>query len=723
MTKTKYKIRPAGRHLITIGSDLIHDKYAAVIELVKNAYDADSPDAVITFKKNNDKHKFTLIVEDHGHGMTRDVVINQWLVPSTDDKLQRKLSSGGRVMQGRKGIGRYAASMLGSELLLQTVTATGEETQVMLEWEKFNKAEFLDDVDVTVSTDKTGKLKGTKLIINGGAEYLADWDDNQLEKLEYELKKLIPPVMTKKNKRIKKEFTISISFENFYEESEKNTIHEIKPFPVFDLYDYRIAGDINAAGKAKIIFHNNKIRNAVKEKIALDQDNNKNCGNIRFDIRVYDREKESMDALIKKGFKDAAGNYVEKLEARRILNESCGIGVYRNGFRIRPLGDADFDWLELNRKRVQNPSLQIGSNQVIGYILIESEEQSGLEEKSARDGLKNNLAYKILKERISRVIRELENRRFVYRKSAGLSRKTPKGKIEVSIKKLYEFDDIKQTIKTKLKQANVDEKVTDNIIGVIEKKEASSNQIAEEIRKSVAVYQGQATLGKIINVILHEGRKPLSFFKNQIPNINFWYDEFSRLKDTESLNELLSITGSVGKNAEIFVSLFGKLDPLSAAERGLKKEFKLIKPLKESFLIFEDALNRNHIEHNINCEENVSLYGWDQDVYFIFTNLIDNSIFWITEKKSKERLINVTVQTENNKLVYIDYKDTGPGIEQYLIDSEVIFEPEFTTKPQKGSGLGLAIAGEAAQRNLLELKAFYSETGAYFRLQIREADK
>jgi len=46
----------------------------------------------------------------------------------------------------------------------------------------------------------------------------------------------------------------------------------------------------------------------------------------------------------------------------------------------------------------------------------------------------------------------------------------------------------------------------------------------------------------------------------------------------------------------------------------------------------------------------------------------------------------------------------------------VIFEPQFSTKPS-GTGLGLAIAGEAATRNGLELKAFESERGAWFRLQ------
>ena len=50
------------------------------------------------------------------------------------------------------------------------------------------------------------------------------------------------------------------------------------------------------------------------------------------------------------------------------------------------------------------------------------------------------------------------------------------------------------------------------------------------------------------------------------------------------------------------------------------------------------------------------------------------------------------------------------------IDSGVIFDPQFSTKPE-GTGLGLAIAGEAATRNSLELTALAREGGAWFRLQ------
>ena len=77
-------------------------------------------------------------------------------------------------------------------------------------------------------------------------------------------------------------------------------------------------------------------------------------------------------------------------------------------------------------------------------------------------------------------------------------------------------------------------------------------------------------------------------------------------------------------------------------------------------------------------------------------------------------------ESDEGKLKYIDYRDTGPGIDPHLIASEVIFEPQFTTKPE-GSGLGLPIAGEAAARIGLELRALECDTGAWFRLQVIEA--
>ena len=70
--------------------------------------------------------------------------------------------------------------------------------------------------------------------------------------------------------------------------------------------------------------------------------------------------------------------------------------------------------------------------------------------------------------------------------------------------------------------------------------------------------------------------------------------------------------------------------------------------------------------------------------------------------------------TDGDTLCYIDYRDTGPGINPE--HSELIFEPEFSTKPD-GMGLGLSIAGEAAERNGLELKVLDAKEGAHFKIE------
>ena len=56
--------------------------------------------------------------------------------------------------------------------------------------------------------------------------------------------------------------------------------------------------------------------------------------------------------------------------------------------------------------------MRIGSNQVIGFVQIQAEERSGLIEKSARDGLRDNRAFEDLKNVTASIIRELEKRRF-----------------------------------------------------------------------------------------------------------------------------------------------------------------------------------------------------------------------------------------------------------------------------------------------------------------------
>jgi signal transduction histidine kinase len=716
-TSEAHKIRPAGRHILTIGRDLIQDHYAAIVELVKNAYDADSPIVNISFTANTDRSGYSITIEDCGHGMSRETVINKWMVPSTDDKLTRKVSPGGRTMQGRKGVGRYATSILGRDLLLESVTPQGEKTTVFVEWDSFESAQYLDDVEILIETTNVKEPPGTRLTITGEGEALSGWNATQIKTLKFELKKLMSPISASHfGSRNSEDFQIKLRLQNFLPGQEETIEETIESFPLFDLYDYRVAGEISAQGNGSLTYSIQKARNTTTENIEINLNAPTGCGNLIFDIRVYDREKEAIESLIRRGLKDKDGNYVGKLEARQLLNENNGIGVYRNGFRIRPLGDAEFDWLKLNEKRVQNPSLRIGSNQAIGYVQIGSEETSGLIEKSARDGLRENFPYTRLKDITNLVIGKLEDRRFAYRRKAGLSR--PLLKVERELEQLFSFEELKRGIQARLAEGGLGKKAADEIINIISKEEESKNKIAEDIRKTVAVYQGQATLGKIINVILHEGRRPLNYFKNQVPNLQYWYNSTVEAPSAEKLKTFLSIAEGVGQNAEFFVQLFGRLDPLAAGRRSERESMLLKRTIEKALEVFQGELKTHNISVSIVGPDDFLFLAWPQDLYAIFTNLVDNSIYWMMTRGPRPKEISIIIEATENQLQYIDFRDSGPGIEPALIASGVIFEPEFSTKNTgNASGLGLAIAGEAASRNGLELKAFESDRGAYFRLQ------
>ena len=714
---TTYKIRPAGRHILTIGRDLIQDNYAAVMELVKNAYDADSPDVQIEFTAPPLGSGYSVVISDRGHGMSRDDVMNKWMVPSTQDKFDRRKSPSGRTMQGSKGVGRYAASILGTDLLLETVTPEGEKTTAYFEWDDFKFAKYLDDVEIHLEVTKVSEPSGTRLTIHGDDELLEKWDRKGFEKLQFELKKLKSPVSAIFTDD---EFRINLRVTGF--PGVVDIDEAIEPYILFDLYDYKIAGKIGPDGKGKITYSSQKARNIadkhidfdIRQEVPFDFEESTPYGNFEIDIRAFDRDDDAIKSLIGRGLKEESGNYVGKNQVRQLLNAYNGIGVYRNGFRIRPLGDADFDWLKLNARRLQNPSLHLGNNQMIGYVHIDSVEWSGLEEKSARDGLRENEAFNRLKEVTLAVIKQLERRRFDYRRKVGLSR--PAVKVGRELKRLFSFDKLNRDIRTELIKTEIDETTINRIIELVSREEESKNKLADEIRRAVGDYQVQATMGKLLNVIVHEGSKPLAFFRNQIPNLRHWRETFQKTGDLGKLEKLLSIADDIEENMEFFVTLFRILDPLAGVGRGARKSLALKKTIESTLSIFEHEMKFHNVSAEIKGPGNFKFTCWSQDIYAVFINLIDNSLYWISQKRVPTRQITIELLTDGDSLIHIDYRDTGPGIEPDFIESGVIFEPKFSTKPY-GTGLGLAIAREAAERNGLELKALKSEEGAYFRLQ------
>lgn len=711
-TSSSQRMRPAGRHLLTIGEDLIKDRTAAIVELVKNAYDADSPDVLVSLRVDHDS-KLVLCVEDRGHGMTKDDVINKWLVPSTTSKVVKRRSPNGRILQGKKGIGRYASGILGDTLLLETVDEKGDETSLSMNWDDFRNAEFLDEVLIDVEVERSGKSSGTRITVEGGEEEGKYWSERRVDELIVELRMLVPPELPDIESD---KFSIRIHYENKSLAKSAVVDEQIEPFPILDAYDYRVYGEVTASGGGELWFVNQKAGAAAMQiagegiigaGAALGPTG---CGNVRFDIRAFDREAKSLDVIRKRnlGFQD--GLELSRRDVRSMLDRLNGIGVYRAGFRIRPLGDPANDWLKLNARRVQNPSMRIGVNQVVGYVHIEDESCSGLKEKSARDGLKDNEAFEAFQNLVLKVLQLLEERRFRFRRS----QKERSGSVNDSLDNLQDYSELKELVSKELKTQGVNERSVEYINRLITKEEKRKKKYVRQVKQVVDAYRGQATLGKIIEIILHEGRRPLNYFKNQVPNLNYLLDKMTKRDGGEGYgSKVMAISRGIEENAGVLARLFSRIEPLTTRKRPPAYEVHLNQAIHNAFRVYEKQLRDASISFKISIDETLTIVGWNEDIYSIFVNLIDNSIYWIAESASRGGEISVWSVAGTTRMIV--YQDSGPGIDPDVLRESIIFEPGYSGRG--GTGLGLAIAGDSARRCGLTLNAIESKVGACFQIE------
>jgi anti-sigma regulatory factor (Ser/Thr protein kinase) len=94
-----------------IGRELITDRITALVELVKNCYDANAENVTVefinVFQKSLDSK---IIISDDGKGMSSLDIKNKWMIIGTPDKRDNRKSSPpyNRMCVGKKGIGRFA---------------------------------------------------------------------------------------------------------------------------------------------------------------------------------------------------------------------------------------------------------------------------------------------------------------------------------------------------------------------------------------------------------------------------------------------------------------------------------------------------------------------------------------------------------------------------------------------------------------------------------------
>ncbi len=707
----KLKFQPKARIIRTIGDQLISGPEAAVIELVKNSFDADASFVRIKFYPPLVAGEGRIEVSDNGHGMTLDDIRLKWMEPATSSKTkQRKSRSGKRSMMGSKGIGRFASAKLGAKMsLLSTAKIQNEKKSILipeLDWSIFNEDVYLADIEIEYEEQITDSENGTTIEIR---ELKENWDSDRVSKLYKELRRLISPLATRKD--YENEFKIFLDLSECTKDTTgfdgkeivdtANGAHNsylVEPIPLLSACDYELKGSFDEKGEFKGTFQVKRAGRAA-EKVSLSSptdENEKGPGKFGIHFFIFDREADS----IKRNMSNAGMGELSAKEARRILDEITGIAIFRDDFRIRPYGDPETDWLALDSRRVQNPSVRIGHNQIVGIISIGDPESTNLLERSSREGLEENFAFTRLTSLVLKTLNQIvEPKRNSFRVKAGISRKRDPSFDEV--RKLSELKKLRNFISS----LEPDER---------ERAEKLLNQESAKIQDRIdlledrqRVLEAKSSLGAIVGEILHEGSPAARYIAETSPRL---LEKLRDLLRIEAANHEKVKQDYINKlhymrdNGKKLNSLFRNLKPLSGGKRGKPEYFFPVSQVSGAFELFQTHYVDLQIQNNA---KGVEAIGYAEDLGTALINLIGNAVHWLEESKTPEPFVLVKIEHKDNQFSII-VTDNGPGISGEFVDQ--IFDVGFSLK-NDGTGLGLNIAREALARSDAKLFYHHSQSG------------
>lgn len=380
-----------------IGKDLITDDNIAVLELVKNSFDAGSNEAKIIFRdvitelSTKDYKKFNdskIIIRDTGSGMSEYDLINKWLNIAYSEKKSKK-EEFNRQLAGNKGVGRFSCDRLGKSLVIYTRKKGEPILKLSIDWTKFEKVDDiekniqdvdfeLDKISIEQYINETHLEKfetGTTLFISNLREF---WDLAKIQSLKRQLERFINP-----NQNFEAEsFDVIIEAEEFrkielgFPESERiNGTVRNRIFSKLDFKATYIYSKISEDGETITT----KLRDRGREIFTLIENN---PFNLLKDIAIH---VYYLNPYSKAYFKRQTG----------IRSKEFGsIFLFINGFRIPPYGDDGNDWLGMEQRKGQGYSRFLGTREVIGRIEINGVEFDEDEDDffiiSNRSGVDNN---------------------------------------------------------------------------------------------------------------------------------------------------------------------------------------------------------------------------------------------------------------------------------------------------------------------------------------------
>lgn len=147
-----------------------------------------------------------------------------------------------------------------------------------------------------------------------------------------------------------------------------------------------------------------------------------------------------------------------------------------------------------------------------------------------------------------------------------------------------------------------------------------------------------------------------------------------------------------------------------------KENFGIKRSLQSVMLLIRDEFIKNNINIHIQSEDEILLYGIENEFKHLVLNILNNAKDAFNERDIKDRDIYVDFYKKEN-FIHIDLKDNAGGIPLHVIND--IFKPEVTTKEVgKGTGIGLYMSSQIAQKLGGTLSVKNVDRGACFCLKL-----
>jgi len=668
------RFKPRARLLLQLGDQLIKNESIALVELVKNSYDADANIVNIYMENIDDPDNGIIIIEDDGFGMSPEVVENVWIEPGSDFKTQKikKLEVSPKYKRlpiGEKGIGRFGVHKLGNVIEMTTKSENQPEVFVKIDWTDFENYKYLEDVPINIITRenplifKDGKT-GTNILISNLRK---KWERATAREVKRSITALASPF--DQNNSFKPSFDIFdkpkwfdglLSWEDVIDYSlfkfkikmSGNSIIEFNyEFTPWASMTKLKPKEISIDNSLVEVFSKLNYTGRDKERMTIDLEKYK-IGSVTFEGYIFDQDA----FVLKMGVSDKDG-------FQKFLKTNGGVKVFRDKLRVYDYGEPGTDWLGLDIRRVNQPAKRISNNILLASISINRKDSADLIEKTNREGFIENEAYGAFRGAILHSLEIIETLRYPDKqKIREFYGPTPKSSPVMST-----LGEAKKYAEEKVKP----DEVKTQIIKYFNKIESDYKTISDNLLKAAGAGLSMSVVVHEVEKIIFEVEKVLKAEKgservlNLVKHLSSLIDGYAEIirKSNQTTENIIQI---------IDQALFNTEFRLKAHKIEVVKDYKTFK-----------GNSKTKIAKNL-------LIG-------TIMNLIDNSIYWLDQKgfkalETKEEFAKKVFISLNEEEKYLNliFADNGTG---FLIPTDDITEPFVSAKPG-GMGLGLHIANE-----------------------------